>query len=304
MLKNGRLFCMFLCLAVALSFASASYADDTGIPGRVRLGIMRFDSKTYDVSDKLAASISDIFGRFLYKSKGLMLVERERLDDVANELKLGMYALLDDETAAKVGKLAGCEYILMGSITELERAVSGAAVPIFGLPVSVGTAKQKVKATLDVRVVKVETGEVVFAEGAEAHAEKSDTALAAYGFGVENSGFGGIEGTAITKAAMDLAPKIEKELTGRDTLTKIFEAENSQKSKKSRGKTSGKSSSSSNRTRKKKADKKPEISETTSEPQESAQTISASSAETSSQETQNADDFEKMIHSRSRRKKK
>ena len=302
MLKNGRLFRVVLCLAVALSFAASSYADDTGVPGRARLGIMRFDSKTYDVPDKLAASISDIFGRFLYKSKGLMRVERERLDDVANELKLGMYALLDDETAAKIGKLAGCEYILMGSITELARAASGAAVPIFGLPISVGTAKQKVKATLDVRVVKVETGEVVFAEAAEALAEKSDTGLTAYGFGVENSGFGGIEGTAITKAAMDLAPKIEKELTGRDTLTKIFEAENSQKGKKSRGKTSDKSSSST-RTRKKKADKEPEISETTSEPEESAQTIGASSSETSP-ESQNADDFEKMIHSRSRRKKK
>ncbi|MBQ4431410.1 MAG: hypothetical protein II877_07875 [Synergistaceae bacterium] len=280
-----------------------SAALDSGGLERVRLGIMRFDSKTYDVPDRMAASITDIFGRFLFKSKGIMLVERERLDDVMKELKLGMSGLVDEDTAAEIGRLAGCDYMLMGSITNLARASSGVAVPLFVVPVSVGTANQKVKATLDVRLVKVETGEIVFAETADGTASKSDTALSAYGVGVSNSEFGGIEGTAIAKATMSLAPQIEKELTGRDTLTKIFEAEaKSAKSKKGKDKSAGKSASVS-RPKKKKA---PEPAEEAQEPEASQEpdgTISASSVSDTS-DSQSADDFEKMIRSRSRKKKK
>ncbi|MBR0248370.1 MAG: hypothetical protein IJQ70_05300, partial [Synergistaceae bacterium] len=218
--KFAALIVIALCVIPTCSFA----ADELGLE-RVRLGIMRFDSKTYDVPDRMAAAITDIFGRVLFKSKGIMLVEREKLEDVMKELRLGMSGLVDEDTAAEVGKLAGCDYMLMGSITNLARASSGVAIPLFVVPVSVGSKNQKVKATLDVRLVKVETGEVVFAETADGNASKSDTALSAYGVGVENSEFGGIEGTAVANAVMSLAPKIEKELTGTDTLSRILEAD-------------------------------------------------------------------------------
>ena len=136
---------LLTALILVLTAISSSFADD-----RVRLGIMRFDSKTYDVPDRMASASTDIFGRVLFKSRGIMLVERERLDEVMKELKLGMSGLIDEETAAEIGRLAGCEYMLMGSITNLARGGSGVAVPLFVVPVSVGTRNQKVKATLDV----------------------------------------------------------------------------------------------------------------------------------------------------------
>lgn len=280
-------FAVAALIAGMMIFPAMSLALDMDMeaPERVRLGIMRFESKTYDVPDRLAASITDIFGRYLFKSKGIMLVEREKLDDVMKELKLGMSGLVDEDTAAEIGRLAGCDYMLMGSITNLARASSGVAVPLFVVPVSVGSANQKVKATLDIRVVKVETGEIVLAETADGTATKSDTAVSAYGVGYANSEFGGIEGTAIAKATMALAPKIEKELTGRDTLTKIFEAETkSSKGKKGKGK--GKSEEKSatvNRPKKKKSAEEPAPSETeavrtSGESQETDGTIGASSA--------------------------
>ena len=236
--KFAALIVIALLAIPACSFA----ADELGLE-RVRLGIMRFDSKTYDVPDRMAAAITDIFGRVLFKSKGIMLVEREKLDEVMKELRLGMSGLVDEDTAAEVGKLAGCDYMLMGSITNLARASSGVAIPLFVVPVSVGSKNQKVKATLDVRLVKVETGEIVFAETADGNASKSDTALSAYGVGIENSEFGGIEGTAVANAVMSLSPKIEKELTGTDTLSKILEADKKANSKK-KGKSKGKSDKS------------------------------------------------------------
>lgn len=285
-------------LILVLTAASSSLADD-----RVRLGIMRFDSKTYDVPDRMASAITDIFGRVLFKSKGIMLVERERLDEVMKELKLGMSGLVDEETAAEIGRLAGCEYMLMGSITNLARGGSGVAVPLFVIPVSVGTSNQKVKATLDVRLVKVETGEIVFAETADGTASKSDTSLAAYGVGVSNSEFGGIEGTAIANATMALAPKIEEELTGEDTLTKILQAE--KKSKGKGKKASAKTASVSPKLKKKsKSAKASEELDSSVSDSGNGESISAASVESSSSGSQSADDFEKMIRSRSRKKKK
>ena len=288
---------LLTALILVLTAISSSFADE-----RVRLGIMRFDSKTYDVPDRMASAITDIFGRVLFKSRGIMLVERERLDEVMKELKLGMSGLIDEETAAEIGRLAGCEYMLMGSITNLARGGSGVAVPLFVIPVSVGSRNQKVKATLDVRLVKVETGEIVFAETADGTASKSDTSLAAYGVGVSNSEFGGIEGTAIANATMALAPKIEEELTGKDTLTEILQAE-----KKGKGK--GKKSSAKTASVSPKLKKKSKSAKASEESESlEAASVSASgngeSISAASTESQSADDFEKMIRSRSRRKKK
>ena len=305
--KFAALIVIALLAIPACSFA----ADELGLE-RVRLGIMRFDSKTYDVPDRMAAAITDIFGRVLFKSKGIMLVEREKLDEVMKELRLGMSGLVDEDTAAEVGKLAGCDYMLMGSITNLARASSGVAIPLFVVPVSVGSKNQKVKATLDVRLVKVETGEIVFAETADGNASKSDTALSAYGVGVENSEFGGIEGTAVANAVMSLAPKVEKELTGTDTLSKILDADKKTKSKKAKSK--GKSDKSDekvagssatvNRPKKGSKKKAAEASDevlVASAPQESKAeggTLSASSRQVNSAAFENdSTDFDTVISS-------
>lgn len=248
---------IFLCFIASSAFALDSEALDFLEENneRVRLGIMRFYSKTYGVPDAMAAGISDFFARMLFKSKNLMLVERERIDDIASELKLGMSGLVDDKTAAQIGKLAGCEYMLMGSITNLAHGASGGFVPGIGVPFlgGVGVSTQKVKADLDVRIVKVETGEIVFADSASGEASKSDTGISVYGVSVSNSEFGGLEGTAILRAVAKLSPAIEESLTGKDTLTEKLKAE--EKKNKKSSKASGSSSKESKSKTKKKSKK-------------------------------------------------
>ena len=201
------------------SCALALGLDDVEDTEPVRLGIMPFTSKAYGVPDGMAAVIGDFFGRMLYKSEGITLLERERLEDAGAELRLGMSGLVNNKTAAQIGKLAGCEYILLGSITNLAKGGSGVGLPGFGIPLGIGVSKEKVKATLDVRVIDVETGSIVFAEGADGEASRSDSGVSLYGINFENSEFGGIENAAITNAVAKLAPGIEEALTGKDTLT-------------------------------------------------------------------------------------
>ena len=218
-IRVKKLLYSLLVIVMAASFAFALDIDDEEDTDPVRLGIMPFTSKAYGVPDGMAAVIGDFFGRMLYKSEGITLLERERLEDAGAELRLGMSGLVNNKTAAQIGKLAGCQYILLGSITNLAKGGSGMGLPGFGLPIGLGVSKEKVKATLDVRVIDVETGSIVFAEGADGEAERADKGVSVYGIDFAESEFGGIENVAITNAVAKLAPGIEEALTGKDTLS-------------------------------------------------------------------------------------
>lgn len=211
-------------LLAVLVICTCAYGSDIGFSEEegepVRLGIMPFSSKAYGVPDGMAAVISDFFSSMLYKAEGISLLERERLDDIGAELKLGISGLVNDKTAAQIGKIAGCQYMLLGSITNLSKGESGMALPSLGIPFGgFGVSKEKVKANIDVRVVDVETGGVVFADRADGEASRSDRAVSVYGIGFEESEFDNIENIAIANAVAKLAPSIQKALTGRDTLS-------------------------------------------------------------------------------------
>ncbi|MBI5609055.1 MAG: caspase family protein [Deltaproteobacteria bacterium] len=77
--------------------------------------------------------ISDLQGQ-----PGVLLVERERLEEVLAELKLQRGRAVDPATAAKVGKLLGAQYLVLGRISDFMG-----------------------KLRIDARVVHVETGALV-----------------------------------------------------------------------------------------------------------------------------------------------
>ena len=258
------------------SCALALGLDDVEDTEPVRLGIMPFTSKAYGVPDGMAAVIGDFFGRMLYKSEGITLLERERLEDAGAELRFGMSGLVNNRAAAQIGKLAGCQYILLGSITNLAKGGSGMGLPGFGIPLGIGVSKEKVKATLDVRVIDVETGSIVFAEGADGEASRSDSGVSLYGINFEDSEFGGIENVAITNAVAKLAPGIEEALTGKDTLTAQLAPKPKKGAKKSAKDKPAKTSKAKPRV-KKKADETPILDDEEPEgsPKVAASSVSA-----------------------------
>ena len=60
----------------------------------------------------------------LFMIGGLDIVERTMLDRVLGEIKLGQTGVVDPETAKKVGKVAGVDAIVTGSITDLQSYVA------------------------------------------------------------------------------------------------------------------------------------------------------------------------------------
>src|SRR5215510_5293312 len=70
-----------------------------------RIGVVDFQNKTTYGANRLGTSASDILITELAKSNRFIVVERDKLDKLMEEQKLGMSGAVDPNTAAKMGKI-------------------------------------------------------------------------------------------------------------------------------------------------------------------------------------------------------
>lgn len=127
-------------LACALLVPLLARAGDT----RPTVAILYFDysGQNADLS-VLRKGLAQMLISDLSAVDGIRLVERDRLEEILNELKLGQTAKIDPQSAAKVGKLLGARYMVLGGYFDLMQTLRA-----------------------DARVVEVETGKVVQSTGA------------------------------------------------------------------------------------------------------------------------------------------
>lgn len=103
------------------------------------VAVLAFDNASGDERyDPLGKGIAAMMITDLSQIATLRLVERERLQDLVTELDLQHSASFDPATAQRVGRFAGAEYVVTGSLTALQPRLR-----------------------IDTRVVRVETGEIV-----------------------------------------------------------------------------------------------------------------------------------------------
>ncbi|MDP2314051.1 MAG: CsgG/HfaB family protein [Pseudomonadota bacterium] len=120
-----------LCLFVAEALAG---------PGSV--AVMYFQNQGNPELEPLKVGLTQMLTTDLVGAGGVTVVERTQLQALMDELKLGHSAVVDKDTSSKLGKLLGAEYLILGSYFSLA-----------------GTLR------VDARLVRVETGEVVYASG-------------------------------------------------------------------------------------------------------------------------------------------
>src|SRR5437879_2049233 len=83
-----------------------------------RIGVVDFENKTTYGANRLGTSASDILITELVKSGKFIVVERDKLNKIMEEQKLGMSGAIDPNTAAKMGKILGLNAIVTGSISQ------------------------------------------------------------------------------------------------------------------------------------------------------------------------------------------
>ena len=91
-------------------------------PGVIRVGVINFDSKTEGISQAEASTLTDLLSRILSNSDKIAVLERDKLEAIAGEHELNISGIIDPATAAQIGKLASCQYILTGSVTDVEQS--------------------------------------------------------------------------------------------------------------------------------------------------------------------------------------
>lgn len=160
-------------LAVILLLCAISPAY--GLP---RLSVRAFEDRTPD-NDAPASAVMDMMVTELDKAGIFSLLERERLDLIAAEQKLNIEGLVDPDSAIKVGKLKGAQYMMTGAITlyYYDEKGKGIALPVLG---SASTARTAY-VMLEIRIFDNSTGEIVYTSDQLGTAKReAKGAIAAY----------------------------------------------------------------------------------------------------------------------------
>ncbi len=148
----------------------------------------------------ISNQLRDLFTtEIMEKGKGkIRLVERERLDEIRGELNFQQSGEVDVNTVQKIGKLLGVKYVMTGKVTRFAYKESGfssgwgigAAVGRLtgdstagAIAGSVNVKKASFTGRLDIRLIEVETAEIL---GAWKDEDKvSDTSVKVAGTGAE-----------------------------------------------------------------------------------------------------------------------
>ncbi len=158
-----------LCLAaLLLASLGRAWAADKGPGLKKRVAVVDFEDKTGHGAWHIGSGMADMLTTALVKSGQFMVIERQQLEQVMKEQKLGLSGAVTPQSAAQVGKLLGVELIVLGSVNEFgekESSVGGGLGGKLGGLNRLGVSNKTARVGLDVRLVNTTTGEIVAAEG-------------------------------------------------------------------------------------------------------------------------------------------
>src|SRR5882672_7129956 len=208
-----------LCLAMVVSIAGCNPSttvkqkeamtidNNKAMAGlKRRIGVVDFVNKTTYGANRLGTSASDILITELAKSNRFIVVERDKLDKLMEEQKLGMSGAIDPNTAAKMGKILGLNAIVTGAISQFGEETEGSEYLI------TQSKSQVVKCTVDIRVVDVETGQILYADSGSGLARKHTGGILGLGTraGYDETLEGEALRAAIVKFVNNIVDQVEK----------------------------------------------------------------------------------------------
>ena len=159
-----------VALLVAAAFAAADQ-NDTAQPTpktNATFGILQFEAGSQTVNESWYSSRFEIMNGIAEMmtttlvEQGYRLIERQRLSEILKEQDMGTSGRIDPATAAKMGKVIGCDYIILGTVTQFGISRTGGGVSgVLGRVTGVDVNQTKGEATIDIRIVNSTTGEIM-----------------------------------------------------------------------------------------------------------------------------------------------
>ncbi|MDR1649493.1 MAG: hypothetical protein LBR71_04465 [Synergistaceae bacterium] len=200
-MKKVSVFLAALLLSLVLTgnaqLAAAASRAAKG-DGRVTVGVMPFGSKTSKISRGQLDLITDVFTHELVQSKTLSVFDRTQLIQRTGNAKFEQKTFSDLSGAVEAGKTLGLRYILQGALTQINLNTTGT---LFAF-----TAKDVSEAALDMKIIDVNTSQVVMTVRAKGFS--SGAPIRQDGYEQVIAGFGKTEGIAVMNAASSLAYEV------------------------------------------------------------------------------------------------
>jgi curli biogenesis system outer membrane secretion channel CsgG len=230
-------------IVIALSFIMTfGFVAAAAAAEKPRIGVLRFTNTTHASwwSVSSGTELQDMLIAELASTKAFSVLERKEIHAVLGEQDLGASGRVNPKTAAKIGNVTGAKYLVAATVSSFEGNTSGkkGGVSMFG--VSVGRDKEKAYIAVDLKVIDVETGEIVDTRTVEATSEASGLRL-----GVNVMGFSGDYGTkaktpagkAIRGCIVEITQYLECSLAKgkNDSCMKEYDQKESKRREKTKG---------------------------------------------------------------------
>lgn len=164
-----------------------------------RVAVVDFKNKT-KYGERLGTSASDVLTTELVKSEKFIVVERTKMDKILQEQALQKEATIDQNTAVQVGKILGLNAIITGCVSQFGVKEEGADYLV------TQHKRQKAEATVDIRVIDVETGQILYADSGKGIVERKLGQI--LGLGTKGGYDETIEGEALRAAIVKFTDNI------------------------------------------------------------------------------------------------
>jgi len=185
-----------------------------------RIGVVDFENKAPYGQGRLGNVATDILITELTKTGKFIVIERDKLNSLMAEQKFGQSGAVDPNTAAKVGRVLGLNAIVTGAVTGFGVKTTGDEALLYQ------SKSQVAQATVDLRVVDVETGQILLADSGEGVATSTKRGILGLG------GRGGydetLEGDALRAALVKFVDNIVNQVNSRPWSCRVAAVEGNQ----------------------------------------------------------------------------
>ncbi len=203
-----------LVLAILMVFlGTAAFVQ----AARPRVAVMEFDYGAihhwwwgeYDIGKGIQALVEDE----LVNDGTFRVFSRKHLRKILDEQNFQMSDRADPATAVKIGKLAGVDYIIVGTVTKFEQKKKGGGLGLLTRKLGLGAGAKiyEARVALTAQLISVKTGEIL----ASVKAEAKDVGVG-LGSGGYTGGVGGLgffsQDNSISKATEKAVQKLVRKL--------------------------------------------------------------------------------------------
>lgn len=130
--------------------------------------------------------LSGMLSNELSSSGDFRVVERAKLQNVLEEQNLAASGRIAPGTGAKIGKVTGAQYLVMGTVTSYEENTSDTGGGLSFRGIGLGGKSSEAYLAVDVRVVDTTTGDIAYSRTIEGRSKGGGISV-----GVFRGGFGG-----------------------------------------------------------------------------------------------------------------